>query len=169
MRRIISIFLIFFLLAGMTGCEGLRKKFTRKKKESVKMPRIYQVKKYEKKPSPELYKKHYAYWMSWHSELLKVLGANHKKDVRCIEETISNLRDMQSILVQEKADRLAPHIDNLVKVKDVILKEDMTQFNKDYIRRNLEKEDRSIKREFCFSKVKNYIQKSFDDGQTSAN
>ena len=32
---------------------SFRRKFTRKKKEPVKLPRIYQVRKYEKKPTAE--------------------------------------------------------------------------------------------------------------------
>ncbi|MBI4974290.1 MAG: hypothetical protein HZC19_00485 [Candidatus Omnitrophica bacterium] len=164
MKRALALVLIFFILANLTGCETMRKKFTRKKKEPVKMPRIYQVRKYEKKPTPELYKKHYAFWTSWQSELISVLGQNHKKDMRCIEEIIGNLSDMQNILVQEKADQLKTHIDKLVKVKDIIFNEELTQWNKDYVKRTLEKEDRAIKREFSYKKVKDYLKVSYEDG-----
>jgi len=163
MRRIIALFLIFFILTGLAGCEPLRKKFTRKKKEPVKMPRIYQVKKYEKKPTPELYKQHYVYWMTWHSELLKVLGRNHKKDVKCMEEIVGNLKDMQNMLLEEKADQLEPHIQRLVKVQDIITKEDLSTGNKDYVRMTLEREDRFVKREFHYKKVKDHLKKSFGD------
>ena len=163
MKKTIALILMFFILLNLAGCEGVRRKFTRKKKEAVKMPHIYQVKKYEKKPSPELYKKHYSYWMSWQSELIKVVGVNHKKDVRCIEEIIGNLNDMQNILVPEKAAELRPHIDKLVKVKDAIDKEEVNQANKDVVVRTLEREDRFIRREFSYNKVKNYLRKSFED------
>lgn len=163
MKKWIFFFLISSIILNLTGCEAVRKKFTRKKKEPVKMPRIYQTKIYEKKPSPELYKKHYAYWASWQSELIRVLGQNHKKDTRCIEEIVGNLNDMRNILIQERAEKLAPHIEILEKVKEVIFKEDLTHANKDYVRRTLEREDRFIKREFVFDKVKNYLRKNFDD------
>ena len=163
MRRWFSLLLIFFLVVNMAGCEALRKKFTRKTKEPVKMPRIYQLKKYEKKPTPELYKKHYAFWMTWQSELVRVLGENHKKDMRCIEEIVGNLYDMQNILVKEKADLLELHIEKMVKVKDVIFNEDLTTANKDYVKRTLEREDRYIKREFEYNKVKDYLKKSFEE------
>jgi hypothetical protein len=165
MRRILAILMVFFLLANLAGCEPLRKKFIRKKKEPVKMPRIYQLKKYEKKPTPELYQKHYAFWMTWQSELIKVLGENHKKDMRCIEEIISNLKDMQNILIQEKADKLQPHIDKLAKVKDVIFNEELTQANKDYVKRTLERIERAIKREFTYKKVKDFLKKSFEEDE----
>ena len=163
MRKIISISIIFFMLINLAGCETVRKKFTKKKKEPVKMPRIYQVKVYEKRPTPELYKKHYAFWVSWQSELIKVLGENHKKDMRCIEEIVGNLDDMQNILVKEKADELKSHTEKLEKVKDIIFNEELTQANKDYVKRTLEREDRFIKREFNYKKVKDSLRKSFED------
>ncbi len=165
MKRWLAFTLVIFMLANLTGCEAVRKKFTRKKKEPVKIPRLYQVKKYEKKPTPELYKKHYAYWSSWQSELIRVLGQNHKKDMRCIEEIAGNLRDMQNILVPEKGAILGNHIDKLVKTRDIIFKEELTQANKDYVKRTLEREDRFIKREFVYEKVKNYFKKSFDESR----
>jgi hypothetical protein len=163
MRRAVIFAVIFSMLLGTTGCEALKKKFTRKKKEVVKMPRIYQVKKYEKRPTPELYKKHYVYWMTWHSELLKVLGKNRKKDTLCINEIVGNLKDMEAILVKSKADELRPHIERLEKVRDIIIIEELSQANKAYVQRVLETEDRAIKREFTYKKVKDYFRTSFED------
>src|SRR3989338_6062280 len=167
MRKIISILLITALLASLTGCDALQRKFTRKKKE-VKRPRIYQLKKYEKKPTPELYKKHYAWWTGWQSELLSVLGQNHKKDKKCIEEIVSNLRDMEGLLVQEKADLLDTRINKLEEVKEVIFREDLSQANKVYVRTTLEREERFIKREFCYAKIKGFLRQSLDDGDPNA-
>lgn len=167
MRKIWSALLVLCLLVNLTGCETVRKKFTRKKKATVKVPKMYQTKMYYKKPAPELYKKHFSYWDSWHSELIKTLGKNHKKDVKCIEESVNNLNDMQGLLVPEKADRLRNHIDKLVKIKDIIFKEDLTQFNKNYVLMTLEREDRAIKREFKYAKIKDYIKKEADDEEGS--
>lgn len=163
MKRLLALALIVPLLLNVTGCETMRKKFTRKKKAPVKAPRIYQVKRYEVKPTPELYKKHYVHWMTWHSELLRVLGENHKKDLSCMEGITSNLNDMRNILVPEKGDVLKTHIDKLLKVRQILISEDLTTFNKDYIRRVLEAEDRAIKREFSYDKVKDSLKVSFED------
>jgi len=168
-RKLLSALLVVCLLANLTGCETLKKKFTRKKKAVVKIPKIYQTKMYYKKPAPELYKKHFSYWDSWHSELIKTLGKNHKKDVKCVEESVNNLKDMQNLLLPEKADRLGGHIDKLVKVKEIIFKEDLTQFNKNYVLMTLEREDRAIKREFKYTKVKDYIRKEPDAEEESEN
>lgn len=163
MKKWLSVLLMFLILINLAGCEAMRKKFTRKKKEPVKMPRIYQVKIYEKKPTPELYKKHYSFWVTWQSELIRVLGENHKKDMRCIEEIVGNLSDMQNMLIDKKASQLKPHIDKLTEIKDIIFKEDLSQANKDYVRRTLDREDRNIKREFNYNKIKDYVRKSFED------
>ena len=168
MKKVISWLLVILMIAGMTGCEPLAKKFRRKKKETVRMPRIHQVQKYEKKPSQELYKKHFSYWSSWQSELIKVLGKNHKKDEVCIEHIMSNLADMQGILIPEKGAQLAVHIKRLSEVRDVILNEDLSVANRDYVLRTLEREDRYIKRDFSYRKVKSCLRKSFNDEEESS-
>lgn len=163
MRRAISWILVFFMLVNLTGCETLAKKFRRKPKKTVKMPRMYQIKKYEKKPTPELYKKHYVYWESWQSELIQVLGQNRKKDILCIDQIISNLQDMQNILVPEKGKEMEPHIERLIKVKEMIANTDLTKSNSGYVLRILEREDRLITKNFAYRKVKDSLKKSFED------
>ena len=170
MKNFVRVSLALFIILNIAGCTTLQKKFTRKKKASVKMPHIYVVKKYEKMPTPELYQKHYSYWMTWQSELIKVLGENNKKDKRCIEEIITNLKDMQNILVKEKGDELTSHIDKLTRVKSTIFNEELTQANRDPVLMVLEREDRVIKREFVLKKVRDYLRKSFDEDEgTNAN
>ena len=47
--------------------------------------------------------------------------------------------------------------------KDIIFNEELTQANKDYVLRTLEREDRLIKKDFSPGKVKNYLKKKFED------
>jgi len=161
-KKSLSIVIICVLAVTLTGCDALQRKFTRKK-APVKAPRIYQEKKYVKSPTPELYQKHYVYWMTWQSDVLEKLGKNRLRCMRGMEELIGHLKDMQNILVPEKGDELTPHINNLVKVRDMIAKNDLGTGNETYARMSLEREDRYIKREFSPSKVRKYIRKSFDD------
>ena len=163
MKRISYFVIALFLIMNIAGCAGLQKKFTRKKKDAVKMPRIYQVKKYESKPTPELYKKHYVYWESFQSEMIMTLGQNRKKNMVCIEHILSNLSDMQHMLLPEKAAELETHIVRLAKVKDILVKEDLSTFNRSYIMMTLERESRYIKRGFVYSKVKTSLRTSYDD------
>ena len=161
--NIAIIVVIFFMGLNLSGCDSLKRKFTRKKKTPVKQPRFYQVKAYEKKPASELYMKYYAYWVSWQSELIKVLGHNRKKDSRCIDEIIGNLRDMQNLLSKAKADELEVHIEKHLKVRDSIAKKELDPVNRDYMKRMLEREERQIKRKFAYNKVKDELKNSPDN------
>ena len=90
MKRIFSFLLALSIAISLIGCDAVQRKFTRKK-TVVKQPHFYQLKKYTKKPSPELYKQHFAYWASWQETLIQFIGENHKKDKQCIEEALGNL------------------------------------------------------------------------------
>ena len=163
MRKISVFAMVFFLAMTLTGCDSIQRKFTRKKKETKPIPRLYQLKKYDVKPSAELYSKHYAYWQSWMSELIQDLGDNHKKDVRCIDEALSQLHDMQNILVQEKADALTKHIRRIEEAREIIIKEGLSQYNRNQIIMTLEREDRTVKSEFAVARIKDNIRDSFDE------
>ena len=163
MKRMCAVIMIICVAVTLVGCDSLQKKFTRKKKETKPIPRLYQIKKYDIKPSVALYSKHYAYWQSWMSELLQDLGQNSKKDVRSVEEALNQARSMQSILVQEKADQLEKQIKEIEEAKDVIVREELSQFNKSQVLMTLERADRTIKRDFSAKKIKDYIRESFDD------
>ncbi len=162
MKKMVIAVIAIFLVVSLTGCEAVQRKFTRKK-TTVKKPRFYQLKKYTKKPSPELYKQHYAYWASWQEELIQSIGQNHKKDTRAIEEAIGHLKDMQNILIPKKAEEMQPYIENMEGLRAIIFRGDLSFASKDSVRSTLEREDRTIKREFCYNKVKDSMRKSFDE------
>ena len=162
MKRWLYMLLMIILISSLVGCDALQKKFTRKNK-TVTKPHFYQLKKYTKKPSPELYKQHYAYWESWQEEMIQFIGDNHKKDERSIEEAIGHLKDMQNILIPSKAEEMQPHIEKMEGARAIIFRGELSFANKDYVRSIIEREDRAIKREFCYNKVKNFLRKSLDE------
>ncbi len=165
MKKGLIMLTVIVLAFSVSGCAGLQKKFTRKKKAPVStIPRYKAVKKYQKKPTQELYQRHYVFWKTWHSELLQVMGQNHKKDMSCIEEAIENLKDMRNMLTPEAASKIAPHISELEKVRAVIAGDEASTYNTAYIRRILEKEEKEIAGGFRYKKVKDCLKKGFDDG-----
>lgn len=164
MKKLLTLFVIFAILINTAGCsEEWRKKFVRKKKDVAKKPRIYQEKKYTKAPSQELYNKHYNYSITWLSELTCNLGQNNKKDLRCMEEALGQVLDMQNCLVPEKAGELDKHINRLREVLDILKKGDLDQGNKDYVQRTLEREERFLRSEFYYDKIKKFMKESFED------
>jgi hypothetical protein len=161
MKKALLTIVAVFIAVNMSGCDSIQRKFTRKTK-TVKAPRIFQENKYEKKPSPELYEKHFAYWQSWSSEILQDLGDNQKKDRQCIEQIIAQVNDMRNILVPEKEDELAKHIKKYEEVRDVILRGQLSQYSRSFALTTLDRQDRIIKNDFCITKVKHYLKKSFE-------
>lgn len=163
MRKAFSILFIFATLVSLAGCsEEWRRKFIRKK-NVVKKPRIYQTNKYTKEPTEALYTKHYNYTISWLSELVDDLGQNSKKDARCIEEALGQMRDVQFFLVPEKAKELNKHISRLKEIQDLILRRDLGHANMDYARRSIEREERFLRSEFYYNKIKKHMKRSFDE------
>jgi GH15 family glucan-1,4-alpha-glucosidase len=141
---------------NLAGCAQVQRKFTRKKK-LTKIPHYHPVRPYEKSPVPELYQKHYVYWQSWHSELLQVIGDNYKKDRRCISEAISNLRDMQTMLVPEKSAELGKIIAKLETVRAEIEKGGPSGYNTVYLRDILESQGCKVTTKFRYVKVKDCL------------
>ncbi len=157
------LFIILVLTFSLAGCAQLQRKFTRKKKETTRLPSYKAVKPYEKKPTPELYEKHFAYWQNWQKEFLQVMGKNSRKDALCINEIISNLRDMQNILISEKAEELEPHIARIERLKDTIISGGVTTYNSAYVRSVLETEQVKIYNNFRYKKVKDCLKENFED------
>ena len=158
--KVLAAVLVAGLFLNFSGCAALKQKFTRKKKDQ-KSPVYYQVKEYDIKPSMELYEKHYVFWINWHRKLLQELGKNFKNDMRCIQDIDGNLHDMQALLIDEKAEKLQPHIKDISEAKAIIDKRNMTTSNETRIRRVLEREYRVIKRDFSPKEMTGFIRKDW--------
>ena len=154
--KLISAVVISAMVLSLGGCAALKKKFTRKKKPK-KTPVFYSVRKYDVKPSMDLYEKHYIFWVNWHRELVTELGENFKSDIRSAQEMRGNLDSMESLLIDEKAAELAPHVSELRKVEAILEKRNMTKVNETRIRQILGREYRAIRGRFSPSKMKGSI------------
>jgi hypothetical protein len=148
------------------GCSNIQ--LIPKKKEEARTTRYYKVRKYDIKPSIDLYTKRYTYWKTWHRELLEVLAdGNFKKPEEAIDQAISNLWDMQRMLVDEKAAALGKYLDEMIQIQDTMKKEKITAGNETRIRRKLESLEREIKRGFSYNKMGGSIRNEF--AKTPAN
>ncbi|MBD3380444.1 MAG: hypothetical protein GF408_08305 [Candidatus Omnitrophica bacterium] len=157
-----ALLLAAVMVIGSGGCAQLRDKFIRKKKEEPGMKRYTVVKPYDVRPSLDLYTKRYVYWKNWHRELLDVIDhSNHKKTVVAVEQELSNLVDMQNMLVDEKAQELQEYIDELTEIELTIKKERVTLGNKTRLVRKLEALGRGVKRDFSYNKMRRYIADDF--------
>ncbi|MFH1552403.1 MAG: hypothetical protein ABID83_02020 [Candidatus Omnitrophota bacterium] len=165
-KKDIRVLVVLLAVAvALSGCAQIRDKFVRKpKEEKVKAKRYYAVKAYDVHPSLDLYTKRYIFWKNWHKDLLSVLGDdNHKKVTVAVEQDISNLMDMRSMLVDEKADELQKSIDEMIAIETTLKKERITPGNEVRIRRNLELIGKNIKRDFSYTKMGDYIRSDFKE------
>lgn len=157
MKKTISIALVFILLVGLTGCEAVQRKFTRKKKHEPIKPRFYQEGVSETRPNLELYMMHYTYWKTWHEDLVANVGVNAKRDAMACGEAIGNLLDMKKRLTQEKADELDRYIGEIKKITNEVEKGGLSDMRAGFIKQKLDKLRARIVRRFYYKKVREYI------------
>ena len=160
-RKIISVVLLLTVMLDLAGCGSMgswKRKFIRKKNEKEQAPTIVtQYDAFQRAPNHELYQKHYNYAKAWADELVSGIGRNNKKDLRCVNEVISNLEDMKRCLVDQKAKDIDPIMEDILPIKKVIEENVLSHSQKAMTSRVLEKCSRRLKRDFYYNKVKEYI------------
>ncbi|MGE4357949.1 MAG: hypothetical protein AB7E08_05300 [Candidatus Omnitrophota bacterium] len=112
MKKIIILFILVVLLAG---CASFRRKFVREREKEKKPQPVVYFKEYTKDTSyDDLYKKHFLFWKYWEMELINALEEdNYKKQLTCIQQAISNLKDLETYLVSDKQKEVATYRENL--------------------------------------------------------
>ncbi len=108
--------LVLVLVLAVSGCETLRRKFTRRKRrktaqeEMVVVPRDYSEHPF---PNDVLYVQYFTYWKAWNQEWVARLSERgaHKKIVSCGEQTLVNLEKMRTYLTDEKQKELDTSIE----------------------------------------------------------
>ena len=162
LKRFFAVALIALLAVQTSGCNSSwRKKFVRKrsKKETVE-PQAYLVLQPDQKaifPPDVRYREHYAFWKSWHSELLGSLGQIHKRDIRYMDGVIGELRAMQSTLSGPPAERLKEILVELSGLRDKWENSPGNAPRPVSDRTRLEKLQREISNKFHYSNVKELI------------
>ena len=97
--RLMALGLICCLLAA--GCSReWRQKFMRKKK-NISAPQavlVLQSNVQATHPPEVRYQEHFAYWKSWHSDLIDSLGQIRKRDLVYLNGCIGELRSLAQLL-----------------------------------------------------------------------
>jgi len=161
MRNTFTAILIVVLIAGLTGCEAVQRKFTRKKKSKPVRPMFYKELDDEesRRPPAELYMTHFTYWKTWMSELIANAGKNKKRDIRACNEAMANLEDMAKYLTGEKKEELKTYIEELSGIADQIKGVAVNKARMSRLRQQLDKSKARIARKFYYKKVKEHIRK----------
>jgi len=149
---------IYFLCVSflmVCGCTPLRKKFTRKKKESSKtnqkfIPVLDPIDYPEKIYSAEShYRHHYSLWQVWNKDLLQVLERNgsDKRQKYLLGQAIEQLGEMKKWLADAKQAELSESIKELQKVQQDYTKP-ASMRNKFSTQKKIERAAKKIRKEF---------------------
>ncbi len=158
-RKLITCILVLILTVSSTGCTALQKKFARKKKKEEKIKPIITTYDYSKELRvDELYKKHFLFWKSWHTELMDRLDSTRKKRISCYDYTVSSLMEIRKYLVGPKGEELDGFITEVTSIDSDIKKRRLSKSGKYRIKKLLERTKRQIDKKFSYSKVKDFLE-----------
>jgi len=163
MKKTILYLFAACLLADLSGCASLRKKFIRKKRkeEEEKTTVILALEDYDKIADyHNLYKKHFLLWQYWCDELISSLKMNYKKQKECAAQSLENLISLKKYVSSSKKEPLSTYIQRFEKIK---LKVDRRKITNDIEKartvRELEKLKRLVDKEYRYSEIKAFITK----------
>jgi len=145
----------------VSGCSpAWRKKFIRRHSKETGPPPAILVLQPDPRavfPADIRYREHYAFWKSWHSELLLSLGQIHKRDIRYMDGVIGELRAMHAVLSGRSADRLREILIELSDLQDQWERSPDTWQMPAAHRTRLEKIQREISKDFQYGDVKEAV------------
>ena len=149
------------LSAGVTGCESLQRKLTRKKKPQPPPTPVTVFQDYSAAMTPlDRYRKHYAIFDYWHSGLQSALEArtpNPKRVKLTSTEALGELETMKGLLNEAAAVRLEPLLKEQAEIHRIVSSPSFDAARSDLIKRRLEAQTRAIHREFFWRKVQDQL------------
>ncbi|MBF0521648.1 MAG: hypothetical protein HQL24_01180 [Candidatus Omnitrophica bacterium] len=122
-KFLLTIVCLLAVSLSLSGCETLRKKFTRKKKEdeeSTVMPILEPIEyPANKESSQEKYTYHYSLWKGWYKDLVAALddNENDKRVKYLLTETMTQLEEMTKLLKGEKQALLTESMKDWVTIE----------------------------------------------------
>ena len=161
-RTVVLVAGCWLLVAALSGCESLQKKFTRKPKHAQEAPTpIINFQDYTKAMTPlDRYRKHSLMFDYWNSELIGALQSpplNPKRYKRASSESLTELQTLQGLLAEELAARLAALVEDRAKLDERLQREDVGVGDVGAMRQALESQERQIHREYFWRDVQDKL------------
>jgi len=155
-----TLFASFLLAVG--GCEGLQKKFVRKRKTPAERPTpIVQFQDYTRSMTPlDRYRKHALMFDYWNTELINALGpeaSNPKRVKRASAEALQELRLLQRVLQEDRAAQLNPLVEQRSRVDAQLQRELYAPSQRGALRRQVESQTREFERRFSWRDVQDHL------------
>ena len=153
----------WLLVAGLSGCEALQRKLTRKPKHPAARPTpIIQFKDYTGAMTPlERYQKHYMMFDYWNAQLLSALDEqtpNTKRLKHNSKESLGELETLQGLMADDLAQRLESIVQERRSIDQAFQRGTFNPSRRDSVKRILETETRLIRRDFDWRGVEDHLE-----------
>lgn len=165
-RMLCSVLAFLVFMTGTMGCEPLRKKFVRKKKErtSAVVPVLEPV-EYppEQYSADSLYRQRYSLWKVWFKDLTVAMseGDSAKRVLHILDQLTLQLRALQPLVVESKRERLDHFLGGLNGIKGEYEKPEPLRH--DVILRNKARSlDRAFRAEFSPQRMSEALTSGMD-------
>ena len=155
-RRFLTVFLSVLVVCSAGCSRQWRAKFIRKNKSAAPAQAILvlQPDPQAVMPASARYQEHYAFWKSWHSDLLGSYGQMRKQDRVNLQGVIGELEPMRALLTGDPSGRLWAIILELREIQDPWNRMPDTWSPPAADRTRLNQLFREIYKQFHYSKVK---------------
>lgn len=159
-RKRFAIVLLAFLFTvlSLAGCGRNIQLIRKRKPHAPPQPIMVLERNDQALYQPALrYQEHFAYWKSWHADLLNSYGQMRKRDLRNLSGVISELRAMEYILTGPPADHLRGILQEISAMEEKWRTEPDTWTPPSTFRNRLAQLMREIDKSFYYKKVKAWI------------
>lgn len=160
LNKPVALLMAIFFILNLSGCETLKKKFTRPPRPGKKAGVVLVPQDYKGiYPNDVLYNNHFVYWRTETEDLIDCLttkGSN-KREVLAAKRAVEDLDRMKDLLISPKKEALGPHIKLYQRVLNKVEIGQPNEVDAAGIRHDLEREKRVILREFDTKEVRAFI------------
>ena len=151
----------YVLLTGLTGCESLQRKLTRKPKRQTTINPIIQFEDYAKAVTPlDRYRKHTLLFEYWNDELISTLQQHPwsaKRSRHASAEALAELTTLKGLLTEDVAERLEPLIQERARIHRQFMTGTFSPNQADATGRIFETQQRRFHREFYWRDVEEHL------------
>ena len=151
------------LILFLSGCQPLKRKFTRKKKKGKVLQEFIPVlEPIDYGPSTitskDRYSKHFSLWRIWEKDFVQNVSSetNDKRMKYLLNQMVEHLNEMRKWIVEEKRNELDQLISEIIKIKKEFNKPAQSR-NTNAIKRRVESNARKILRDFKPGTVDEYF------------
>jgi len=166
---------VFVLTLSGCGNNGVfNRKFVRKNAKPEGPPKIFNIEPFVKPPNTEIYKHAFLFWDAWIDELTIALShsgpqrtVNVLKLKECLNNAVSNLKDMKNCLNDKKAQELDIYIKQLEDYSKAVDAGYISDGSLSRLRDDVETNKRNVSIRFSFSEIKNDIKEDSSEPESN--